>query len=66
MDLVHAVEKTCGREAKKNFMPKQMGDVSKTFADISKAKTAFNYNPKTTIEQGIPVFVDWYRDFYNI
>ncbi len=66
MDLVHAVEKACGRTAKKNFMAKQMGDVSKTFADISKAQAAFNYTPKTTIEQGIPVFVDWYRDFYNI
>lgn len=66
MDLVHAVEKACGQEAKKNFMSKQMGDVSKTFADISKAKTAFDYNPKTTIDQGIPVFVNWYKEFYNI
>ncbi len=66
MDLVHAVEKACGQEAKKNFMSKQMGDVSKTFADISKAKAAFGYSPKTTIDQGIPVFVDWYKKFYNI
>ena len=66
MDLVHAVEKACGVESKKNFMDKQMGDVSKTFADISKAQTAFGYDPKTTIEQGIPVFVDWYKKFYNI
>ena len=66
MDLVHAVEKACGQEAKKNFTSKQMGDVSKTFADISKAKAAFDYNPKTTIDQGIPVFVNWYKEFYNI
>lgn len=66
MDLVHAVEQACGQEAKKNFMEKQMGDVSKTFADISKAKAAFDYNPKTTIDQGIPVFVDWYKKFYKI
>ncbi len=66
MDLVHVVEKACGQEAKKNFMEKQMGDVSKTFADISKAKAAFSYDPKTTINQGIPVFVDWYKEFYNI
>ncbi|PHS42386.1 MAG: protein CapI [Robiginitomaculum sp.] len=66
MGLVEAVEKACGRVAKKNFMPKQMGDVSKTFADISKARAAFDYNPKTTIEHGIPVFVTWYKDFYNI
>ena len=47
-------------------MPKQMGDVSKTFADISKAQADFGYDPKTTIDQGIPVFVDWYKEFYNI
>lgn len=66
MELVEAVEKACGREAEKIFLPKQMGDVSTTYADISKAQTAFGYNPKTTIKDGIPVFVDWYRDFYKI
>ncbi len=66
MDLVGAVEAACGVEAKKNFLPKQMGDVSKTFADISKAQNAFHYDPKTTIQAGIPVFVEWYRDFYKI
>ncbi len=66
MNLVETIEKACGREAKKNFMPKQMGDVSRTFADISKAQAAFDYTPETSIEHGIPVFVNWYKDFYNI
>jgi UDP-glucuronate 4-epimerase len=66
MDLVHAVEKACGKEAEKVFMPKQKGDVTRTFADISKAQKDFGYEPKTKIEQGIPVFVNWYRDFYKI
>jgi UDP-glucuronate 4-epimerase len=66
MDLVSAVEKACGREAEKIFLPKQMGDVSKTFANIDKARDRFGYDPKTRIEDGIPIFVDWYRDFYKI
>ena len=66
MDLVAAVEKACGREAEKIILPKQMGDVSTTFANIDLAKSHFGYDPKTKIEEGIPQFVEWYRDFYNI
>ncbi len=66
MDLVGAVENACGIKAKKNFLPKQLGDVSKTFADISKAKQAFDYNPKTKIDEGIPAFVKWYKQFFDI
>jgi UDP-glucuronate 4-epimerase len=66
MDFVSAIEDACGREAEKIIMPKQLGDVSTTFANIDKAKSQFGYNPKTKIEEGLPVFVDWYRDFYKI
>ena len=66
MDFVTAIETACGREAEKIFMPKQMGDVSRTYADITKAQAAFGYNPKTTIHEGIPVFVDWYKKFYKL
>ncbi len=66
MRLVETIEKACGREAKKNFLPKQMGDVSNTFADISRAQAAFDYAPKTTIRDGLPVFVNWYREFYKV
>ncbi|NNC38511.1 MAG: SDR family NAD(P)-dependent oxidoreductase [Hyphomonadaceae bacterium] len=66
MDLVNAVEKACGREAETIILPKQLGDVSTTYANIDKARAAFDYDPKTKIEDGIPVFVDWFRDFYKI
>ena len=66
MDFVSAIEKACGRKAEKNILPKQLGDVSTTFANIEKAKADFGYDPKTKIEVGIPVFVDWYRNFYKI
>ena len=66
MDFVDEIERACGMEAEKIFLPKQMGDVSKTYANIAKAQSAFGYDPKTTIAKGIPVFVDWYKKFYNI
>ena len=66
MDLVAAIENACGREAEKVILPKQMGDVSTTFADIKLAKSHFGYDPKTKIAEGIPQFVEWYRKFYNI
>jgi UDP-glucuronate 4-epimerase len=40
----------------------QPGDVPITFADISKAKRLLNYDPKTKIEEGIPKFVEWFRE----
>lgn len=42
-------------------LPMQPGDVERTFADITKAKELINYQPKTTFEQGIQKFVQWYK-----
>ncbi len=66
MDLVQTIEKATGVAAKKNFLPKQMGDVSATFADVRKAEKAFGYKPQTQISEGIPQFVDWYRNYKQI
>jgi UDP-glucuronate 4-epimerase len=40
----------------------QPGDVPVTFADIAKARELLNYSPKTKIDEGIPKFVDWFRN----
>jgi len=66
MALVNAVEKACNRKAVLDIQPKQKGDVSNTFADISAARSAFNFAPKTDLETGIAQFVDWYRGFYKV
>jgi UDP-glucuronate 4-epimerase len=47
------------------LMPMQPGDVKETFADIADARRDFGFEPKTTIEEGIPRLVAWYRDFYG-
>jgi UDP-glucuronate 4-epimerase len=46
--------------------PMQPGDVPITFADISKAKRLLNYDPTTKIEVGIPKFVQWFRESYEL
>lgn len=66
MDYIGMVEKTLGMEATKNFMDMQPGDTTMSFADISKARRMLGYEPKTTIRDGVPRFVEWYRTYYGI
>jgi UDP-glucuronate 4-epimerase len=66
MNFVGAIEKACGTEAKKEFHPMQPGDVRETFADIAKAKKMLGYDPKTSISEGVPKFVEWYKKYYKI
>ena len=60
-DLIAAIEKTIGKKALKNYAPAQPGDVIRTFADIRKAREQLGYDPKTTIEQGLAKFYDWFK-----
>lgn len=66
MEYVRMVEESCGKEATKNFLPMQPGDVRASSADISKARTMLGFDPKTTINEGVPKFVDWYRKYYEL
>jgi len=65
MDYVAAVEKHAGREAEKNMLPMQPGDVTRTVADISKLR-ALGWSPSTRIDDGIARFVSWYREYYRV
>ena len=65
MDFVETIETALGKKAIKNFMPMQAGDVPSTYADISELQTAVGFVPKTSIQQGINQFVDWYQDYYR-
>ncbi len=66
MDFVEAIEQECGREAIKNFMPMQKGDVPATWADATLLKELTGYQPETDVRQGIKHFVAWYRDYYDV
>ena len=65
MDMIGTLEGALGREAVKVFAPMQPGDVSATYADISKLQALTGYQPKVTLEQGLPRFVDWYRGYFG-
>jgi UDP-glucuronate 4-epimerase len=65
MDFIEILEKNLGIEAKKEFLPMQKGDVSLTYADISKAKEMLNWQPKVSLEEGVANFVDWYKKYYE-
>ena len=66
MDFVSAIEAECGREAIKNFMPMQKGDVPATWADATLLRELTGYAPQTNVRDGIRQFVAWYRDYYNV
>ena len=63
--FIELLEKEIGKEAKKNFLPLQPGDMPETYADITKAKKILGWEPKTKIEEGVKKFVEWYRDYYR-
>jgi UDP-glucuronate 4-epimerase len=63
--LIELLEKALGQRAVLDRQPPQPGDVPRTFADISKARAELGYNPKVGIEQGIPLFIDWFRGAAN-
>jgi UDP-glucuronate 4-epimerase len=59
--LIALLEKHLGRKAILDRQPPQPGDVPITCADISKSRAKLGYDPRVKIEQGIPMFVDWFR-----
>ena len=65
MTFIETIEKHLGLEAKKNFLPLQPGDVPATYADIEPLRRDTGFEPRTSIEEGIGNFIQWYRTFYN-
>ena len=59
-DLIAAIEKALGKKAKINQLPEQPGDVPLTCADISKARKLLGYDPTTSLDVGLPKFIDWF------
>ncbi len=64
--FIEVLERCLGKQAIKNYLPLQGGDVVCTFADIDALEQAVGYRPATSIEAGISKFVSWYRDYYRI
>jgi UDP-glucuronate 4-epimerase len=64
--LVELIEAATGKAAIRELLPMQPGDVHETFADIAATTAALGFVPTTSIETGIPKFVDWYRGYTGL
>lgn len=65
IDLIGEIEKVTKQKAKLTYLPIQEGDVPVTYADTSKAKHLFNYNPKINLSIGLISFYEWYKEQIN-
>ena len=63
--LIEVIEQALGRTAKKNLLPTQPGDVPATYADVDDLVCDVGFQPKTSIEQGVKKFVDWYQSYHR-
>ncbi len=66
MYFIETLEKALGKEAKKEFLPMQAGDVYQTYADVTELVEKFGFKPSTSIEKGLGEFVKWYKQYYKI
>lgn len=66
MRMIEVLEECLGKKAEKNLLPMQPGDVKETAADVRAISRDFGFEPKTSIEEGIPAFVDWYKRYYEV
>jgi UDP-glucuronate 4-epimerase len=65
LDFIGTLEKALGKKAQMDFQPLQPGDVPETFADISASTRDLGFKPKTLISEGVPKFVEWYRQYHK-
>lgn len=65
LEFVETLESAIGLRAEKNLLPMQPGDVPETYADISKLQAAVGFAPRTSIDEGLRRFIDWYKVFYS-
>ncbi|WP_340063263.1 NAD-dependent epimerase [Ascidiimonas aurantiaca] len=66
MDFIKEIEHNLEKEAAKEMLPIQPGDVERTWADVNDLITDYGYRPDTSIKEGVKKFVTWYKEFYNI
>ena len=66
MRVVQILEQSTGCKALLDPQPMQVGDVKETYADISAIERDHGFSPKTSIDEGVPRFVEWYREYHGL
>jgi UDP-glucuronate 4-epimerase len=64
-DFIQVIEDSLGKKAILDFQPLQKGDIIATYADIEASKRDLGFEPRTSIDEGIPKLVEWYRHYYG-
>ena len=65
-DYIQALEEALGKNAQRNFLPMQPGDVPATSADTTELDKWVGFKPSTPVKEGVRRFVGWYRDYYKV
>lgn len=65
MDFIALIEKEVGKKAQIDFQPMQDGDVQETYADVQETTKIAGYKPTTSINEGVPEFIEWYKGYYG-
>lgn len=65
MDFIDALEANLGKEAKKEYLPMQPGDVYRTYADVGDLINDFGFKPNTPMNDGMKKFTDWFMEYYG-
>lgn len=63
--FINEIENQLGLKAKKEMLPMQPGDVTRTWADVSGLKEDYGYRPKVSVAEGVYKYIDWYKNYYN-
>ncbi len=66
IDFIKAIEEKLGMKARMNMMPMQPGDVPATIANVDELAHDVDFRPSTPIREGVGLFVEWYREYYNV
>lgn len=66
LDFIAVLEDALGQKAEIDWQPMQPGDVVRTYADLGAISRDLGYQPATTIQQGLPRFVAWYREYHGL
>lgn len=66
LDFIKTLENVIGKEAEKEFLDMQPGDVMTTFADVSRIEKLTGFKPNTALKDGLTAFWDWYRSYYSL
>jgi len=66
MDFIHALERSLGRTARKNFLPMQAGDTLSTCANVEDFERFTGFRPRVSLVQGVQRFVRWFEEYYEL